>query len=132
MLGNYGRGLYKDYELLLTANEELKAEYKLLQKEHTLLQKEIKLKEKLEAELAQQIAENESLKKENLRLNALLNIDGTNSGTPTSKTPINKKKVIPNSRKKTGKSIGGQPGHPKKKLEAFAHHEVTETQTTYI
>ena len=129
MLGNYGRGLYKDYELLLTANEELKAEYKLLQKEHTLLQKEIKLKEKLEAELAQQIAENESLKKENLRLNALLNIDGTNSGTPTSKTPINKKKVIPNSRKKTGKSIGGQPGHPKKKLEAFADHEVTETQT---
>ena len=29
---------------------------------------------------------------------AKLNIDGTNSGIPTSQTPINKKKVIPNSR----------------------------------
>lgn len=37
-------------------------------------------------------AEIEALKKEILRLNGFLNIDGNNSGTPTSKTPINKKK----------------------------------------
>lgn len=30
---------------------------------------------------------------------AKLNIDGTNTGIPTSQTPINKKKIGPNSRK---------------------------------
>ncbi|MDD2503289.1 MAG: hypothetical protein PHG58_05455 [Clostridia bacterium] len=65
-----------------------------------------------------------NLTKENKRLKGLLNIDGTNSGIPTSSTPINKKKVIPNSRQKTGKKIGGQPGHAKKKLERFADTEV--------
>lgn len=128
MGSNYGRGLYKEYELLLTENEAIKAKYELLCKENQLLQKIIKEKERLEAEVAVKTAENEALAKEILRLNGLLHIDGTNSGTPTSKTPFSKKKVIPNSRKKTGKKIGGQPGHPKKKLEAFADHEVTETQ----
>ena len=51
------------------------------------------------------------------RLKALLNADGTNAGIPTSKTPINKKKVIPNTRVKSNKSIGGQFGHKKHKLE---------------
>ena len=32
--------------------------------------------------------------KEIARLKALLNIDGTSAGIPTSQTPINKKKVI--------------------------------------
>jgi hypothetical protein len=50
---------------------------------------------------------------------ALLNTDGTNSGIPTSKTPLSKKKVIPNSREMSGKHIGGQPGHSKKELEAY-------------
>ena len=51
------------------------------------------------------------------RLKALLNMDGTNHGIPTSQTPINKKKVIPNTREKTGKVKGGQIGHAKHKLE---------------
>jgi len=132
MATNYGRGLYKEYELLLTENEEIKADFKFLRKDHLLLQKnlqaELELKEKHEVELTVKTAENEALKKEVLRLNALLNIDGTNSGTPTSKTPISKKKVIPNSREKSGNKIGGQPGHPKKKLEFFADDEITETE----
>ena len=34
-------------------------------------------------------------------------------------------KVISNSRQKTGKKIGGQEGHAKKKLERFDDSEVT-------
>jgi transposase len=128
MFANYGRGLYKEYEVLLTENEAMKAEYKLLHKRYHILQNEIKMKEKLEAELADKVLENEALIKENFRLRALLNKDGTNSGTPTSKTPLSKKKVIPNSREKSGKKIGGQPGHPKKKLESFTEKEITETE----
>lgn len=35
--------------------------------------------------------------------------------------------MIPNSRTKSGKPIGGQPGHAKSKLHAFVEEEVTET-----
>lgn len=128
MAADYGRGLYKEYELLLTENEAVKAECAILRKEHILLQKEVALRVKLEAELAERAGEIEALKKEILRLNGCLNTDGTNSGIPTSKTPLSKKKVIPNSRTKSGKKIGGQPGHPKGMLKAFADHEVTETE----
>ena len=41
--------------------------------------------------------------KEIARLKTLLNIDGTSAGIPTSQTPINKKKVIPNTRTKSDK-----------------------------
>ena len=34
--------------------------------------------------------------------------------------------MIPNSRQKTSRTIGGQPGHAKKKLEAFHEEEITE------
>lgn len=132
MGSNYGRGLYKEYELVLTENETIKASHKILLKEHQILQKELQTKEKLETELKINLQEKdveiEELKKEILRLNGYLNTDGTNSGLPTSKTPLSKKKVIPNSRKKGDKKIGGQPGHPKSKLKAFKDEEVTETQ----
>ena len=60
-----------------------------------------------------------SLKKEIEKQNVILNRNGTNSSIPTSQTPINQKKVIPNSRKKTDKTKGGQIGHKKNKLEKF-------------
>ena len=41
-------------------------------------------------------------------LNSILDNDSTNSGLPTSKTPLNKKKHIPNSREKTDNKKGGQ------------------------
>lgn len=85
MAANYKRGLYKEYERLLTENEALKAERVTSSNEGQgrLLQKEIQLRERLEAELAEKTAENEALKKEILRLNGMLNIDGTNSGVST-------------------------------------------------
>lgn len=126
MTSNYGRGLYKEYELLLTENEIIKAKHEMLKKEHAILQVALKRQETLECELEKKASEIEALKKEILRLNGYLNTDGTNSGLPTSKTPLSKKKVIPNSRTKNGKKVGGQPGHAKSKLKAFADDEVSE------
>ena len=58
---------------------------------------------------------------------AILNHNGSNTGTPTSQTPINKNKVIPNSRRNSGKPKGGQKGHPKVSLEAPDESEITDT-----
>ena len=58
---------------------------------------------------------------------ALLNHDGSNTGTPTSQTPINKNKVIPNSRRSSGKPKGGQTGHPKASLEVPDESGITDT-----
>jgi len=63
------------------------------------------LETELKTNLQEKEVENEALKKEILRLNGYLNTDGTNSGLPTSKTPISKKKVIPNSRKRVTKKL---------------------------
>ena len=80
-----------------------------------------------EAQINEYEAQIDALKREIARLHGIIDQDGTNSGVPTSKTPINKEKVIPNTREKTEKKRGGQPGHPKAKLKGFADHEVTET-----
>ena len=72
-------------------------------------------------------AQIKALKDEVARLTALLNKDGTNTGTPTSKTAIDQKKLIPNSREKSDRHIGGQPGHTKHSMPAFANHEITDT-----
>jgi hypothetical protein len=63
---------------------------------------------------------------------AKLNMDGTNAGIPTSQTPINKKKVIPNSRVKTDKKIGGQKNHLKHKLEKFEDEEINENENVTL
>jgi hypothetical protein len=56
----------------------------------------------------------------------LLNHDGTNTGTPTSQTPLNKDKVVPNSRRSSGKPKGGQAGHPKASLNKPDESEITD------
>jgi len=50
--------------------------------------------------------------------------DGTNTGIPTSQTPVGQRKVIPNSRVSTGKNKGGQPGHERHVLEAPSDDEI--------
>jgi len=125
--------LFNQYEELLIKfdktseeNRYLKYEFKLLKKQMLTLQKK---ENTLEEEIKQAKAENNNLQKEVNRLTALLNNDGTNSGIPTSMTPLSKNKVIPNSRVKTDKKIGGQPGHKKHKLDKFTEEEVTEILT---
>ena len=130
MGGNYQRSLYKEYEYLTE-------KYTIAKKELDILKYKYRLQEQLIARLrAKQAAQDEkekkqeaqieALKREVARLTALRDTDSSNSGLPTSKTPLHKKKRIPNSRTKTDKHIGGQPGHTQKKLEPFKEEEVTE------
>ena len=55
--------------------------------------------------------------------------DGTNTGMPTSQTPINKKKHIPNSRKPTRKHKGGQKNHTKHELDIPSKDAIDEVET---
>lgn len=124
------KSLYKDYEKLLIKNDKLSEENRKLKYEETLLKSQIKTLEKNNEKLSNLKLEQENILKEKdyeiARLKALLNMDGTNHGIPTSQTPIHKKKVIPNTREKTDLSRGGQKGHKKHKLEKFKDEEVTE------
>ncbi|MCD8370315.1 MAG: transposase [Clostridiales bacterium] len=85
-----------------------------------------KEKEHHKEDIAQRDAIIQALKIKVAHLEALANRDGTNTGIPTSQTPINQKKVIPNSRRNTGRKKGGQLGHEKNILEAFDESEVDE------
>lgn len=125
---------YKDYENVLIKNDKLSEENRKLKYTQRLLQNQIKTLEKKEQKAKEELLklkkENEDLLNEKDyeidRLKALLNMDGTNHGIPTSQTPIHKKKVIPTTREKTDLPKGGQKGHKKHKLEKFKDEEVTE------
>ncbi|WP_041644167.1 hypothetical protein [Mahella australiensis] len=125
---NYEKAFYRDYEQLFQKNEKQASELRTLKYNYNLISRKNETLEKQKQELAEQNSAKDvliiDLTKEVERLKSLLNIDGTNSGLSTSSTPINKEKVIPNSREKMGKKIGGQFGHAKKKLERFADSEV--------
>ena len=73
------------------------------------------------------VEENNKLKEENAKLKRILNNNSNNSGLPTSKTPINEEKRIPNTREKSNLKKGGQEGHKKHKLEKFKDNEITDT-----
>ena len=115
-----GLDLISKYEDLKREYEELLAEYKLI-------------KARLNAIYSGQdntikdlMTKINSLKDSLAKEQAKLNTDGTNSSLPTSQTPIGKTKVIPNSRKKTGRKKGGQPGHRKSVLEPLSSDEITD------
>ena len=57
---------------------------------------------------------------------ALLLRDSTNTGTPTSQTPPDKEKRIPNARVKTDNQKGGQTGHEKHSLKKPDESDVTD------
>lgn len=123
--------------------KEKRAADKLAEKERRLrkmaedaaesLKKKYEEKSAAEDELCRQLEDRdkqiEALKDEVARQQAIIDNDGTSSGLSTSKTPIGKKKVIPNSRVKSGKNRGGQPGHAKKTLTPVPDEDVDETTT---
>ncbi len=131
MATNYQNFFEKDYQELQNKYDKKSEEYKMLKYEYQLLQSKYNtLQKNIEKQAKQEEAKyldiiNEK-DKEIERLKALLNIDGTNSNIPTSQTPINKKKVVPNSRVKSGKKIGGQVGHKQHKLEKFKEEEIND------
>lgn len=85
-----------------------------------------KQKNDLENVIAEKDAIIKELKNQLAHMAAVAGHDGTNTGISTAATPINKKKVIPNSRRNTGKKKGGQPGHERHILESFEESEITD------
>ncbi len=85
-----------------------------------------KQKEEYDSVIAEKDAIIKALTNEVAHLKAIAGHDGTNTGVPTSATPIGKKKVIPNSRRSSGKAKGGQPGHEKHEMQMFDENEITE------
>lgn len=73
-------------------------------------------------ELYEALTELEEEKEKNRKLTAQVNRDFENSSIPSS-MKIGRKK-IPNSREKTGRKPGGQPGHRRKWLEPTESHEI--------
>ena len=137
MRSKYTNNLYKDYKLVVIEREKLEKENKYLllskkiaQDEQRRLQKIVDKMEEHEKELENIIkslkADNNDLRKELEKLKIIQNIDGTNSGIPTSQTPINKKKIIPNFAKNTGGKIGRKKGHKKEKLEKLPDEKIDE------
>ena len=143
---DYSKSLNRDYERMAINNDKLKKHKKMLELKLKVSESENQRKDKLIAKRDIEIAEKDKIidaqnKKIIELVNQLnltkyerdmylskLNIDGTNAGIPTSQTPINKKKVVPNSRKETNKKIGGQKNHKKHKLEKFNDEEVNENE----
>ena len=143
---DYSKSLNRDYERMAINNDKLKKDKKMLELKLEVSESENQRKDKLIAkrdiEIAEKNKEIDALKKELIEMAkklhlteyerdqylAKLNIDGTNAGIPTSQTPINKKKVVPNSRKETNKKIGGQKNHKKHKLEKFNNEEINENE----
>ena len=126
--------------------KEVFKKIKPVEKENLILKRQLAIKEDLEQRLSKKLEEKDkeiealkvklieqekeldSVKSERDKYLAQKNLDGTTAGIPTSKTPINKKKIIPNTREKTGKLKGGQVGHKKHKLESFKDEEVNEIE----
>ena len=84
-------------------------------------------KEKYEEALAEKEAVIKELRNQLAHAQALLGHDGTNTGTPTAQTPAGKNKIIPNTRRSSGKSKGGQPGHKKAALNEPDEKDAAET-----
>lgn len=145
-VSNYNNGLKNDYDKTMIRSEKLEKDNKMLKLKLDIAENDNQRKEKIiakhNAEMAEKDKTIEALKKELIetlkKLNlttyerdqylSKLNMDSTNAGIPTSQTPINKKKIVPNSRKEANNKIGGQKNHKKHKLEKFKDEEINENE----
>ena len=124
------RGLYKDYEKLQDKYTKIKLENK-----HLILRVLVaedaerrlkKVEQKQNTKIDKMTNKIKKLKKEIERLKAIVNLDGTTSGISTSKTPMGKKKIIPNFAHNTGGKKGREFGHKKDKLEKVSEEKINE------
>ena len=111
----------KEAGRLRRQNEKLEKNAGHLQKAMEKLREE---NESLLEKIAEKDRQIEALKETVCRLKAEKDHDGTTNGIPTSRTPAGKEKVIPNTRERSGRKKGGQPGHVKKTMEAFPDDEI--------
>ena len=118
----------------VTKNEQLTKKYELMKASYSSEKRrneylEEHIKEKIEKGTIDKITalekENDKLRNEVARLKGILNNDGTNSGIPTSQTPLNKNKRVLNPREKSGKKKWGQLKHKGYKLVSFSEEEIT-------
>ena len=98
MGGDYGRDLFRQLQETIAKVESLSAEISVLKNKNQKLEKRIEFLEK----------ENAALKTENQKLKEIINKDSGNSSKPPSSEGFKK---IDNSRERSGKRPGGQPGH---------------------
>ena len=76
------------------------------------------MKKQYEEKITEQDAVIKALTEKLAHAEALLGRDSTNTGLSTGQTPPGKKKHIPNSRRGSGKTKGGQEGHERHVMEA--------------
>ena len=109
--------------LLLSENEALKTDISFLSSDVDRLTRWVETRDVIIEDQRDKLAVKDA---EIQHLRALVNTDGTNSGLPTSKTPLNKDKIRPNSRKNTGNPRGGVRGHKRTTLQRHPDNEIND------
>lgn len=116
--------LDQKHQLLLSENKHLKCDFEKRCYDNNRLHRWLDERDDIIEQLQTALKEKES---ELSRIRALLNTDSTNSGISTARTPLNKDKIRPNSRKNTGCPRGGAKGHKKAQLKSFDDDEIYES-----
>ena len=115
--------LSKDYERMEDQLREETFSKMDMEDEMKELRKTLTEKDGIISALQEKILEQERMID---RMKAQKGHDGSMGGIPTSQTPIDQQKRIPNGREKSGRNRGGQPGRKKTSMEGFHEEEITE------